>query len=157
MKIFKFILTTLLLLLVTSNAFSQTMTFVITEKESKNSEFSKEITVYTDVDLKKSDNIITLIKPNGDVVKNFDTTIYYEGVTSQEEIDELTNKIAGSIIAIVTIDIDTSQLGLTIGEVINNSQEILKSTSMSLCDLDFSSKAAIFDMNKKLAIYCLKN
>ena len=156
MKKLQFILAALFILLGTSNAFSQTMTFVITEAEGESSDFNKQIALYTDVDLQKGSDIKTLIKPNGDVIKNFDTTKYYEGVTSQEEVDERTNIIAGSNIAIVSIDIETNQLGLTIGEVINNPQEILKSTSMSLCDLD-SSKAAIFDMDKKLAIYCVKN
>ena len=157
MKKLQFILATLFILLGTSIAASQTMTFVITEAEGESTDFNKQIALYTGVDLEKNYNIMTLIKPNGDVIKDFDTTTYYEGVTSQEEIDELTSKIAGSKIAIVTIDVEANQLTLTIGDVVKGSQEILKTTSMSLCDLDFSSKAAVFDMDKKLAIYCVKN
>lgn len=157
MKKFKFILVTLFFLLITSNVSSQAMTFVITEQEGESSNYTKQIAMYTDVDLEKTGNIMTLIKPNGDVIKNFDTTKYYEEVTSQEEIDELTNKIVGSKIAIVTIGVEENQLTLTIGDVINGQNEILNSTAMSLCDLDFSGKAALFDLDKKLAIYCIKN
>ena len=156
MKKLQFILATLFILLGTSIAVSQTMTFVISEADRESTDYNIQIAMYTDVDLEKNDNIMTLIKPNGDVIKDFDTTIYYEGATSQEEIDELTSKIAGSKVAIVTIDVENNQLSLTIGVVVKGSQEILKATAMSLCDLDFSSQAALFDMEKKLGVYCVK-
>ncbi len=157
MRKFQFILAALFILLGTNIAFSQTMTFVVTEAEGESSDFSKQIALYTDVDLQKDGEIMILIKPNGEVLKDFNTTTYYEAVTSQEEIDKRTNKIAGSKIAIVTIDVANNQLTLIIGEVVNNPNEILKSTAMSLCGLDFSSKAALFDMETKIAIYCVKN
>lgn len=156
MKRLQFILVTLFILLGTSNAFSQKMTFVITEPEGESNDYNKEIALYTDVDLQKNGDIITLIKPNGDVIKNFNATAYYEGVTSQKEIDDLTISITGSKIVAVSINTAKNQLELTIGEVINDPKEILKTTSMSLCDLDFSSKAALFDMEKRLAVYCVK-
>ena len=156
MKKLQFIIVTLFILLGTSNAFSQTMTIVVTASENESSDINKNLATYTDVDFQKDGDIMTLIKPNGEVIKYFDTTTYYENATSQEEVNQLTNNIAGSEIAIVTIDKKNNLLKLTIGDVVNDTKEILKSTALSLCDLDFKSKAAVFDMNKKLALYCVK-
>lgn len=151
------ILLTLLLFLGRINTFSQnnTMTFVIVTSENGSEEFNKQIALYSDVNLDKETNILTLIKSNGEVVKNFDTSKYYEGAENQAEIEERTRKIVGDILAIVTIDPKNDQLSLTIGHAVFGQEEILETDLMSLTDLDFK-EAALIDMKNKLAIFCVK-
>ncbi len=149
MKKLQFILTTLFILLLTNHAFSQTMNFmVIASGGGQNA-------VYNDVARDKTDNIITLFKPNGEVVKDFDLVKYYEGVTSQKEVDELANKIVGSEIAIISIDTENNQLSLAIGDVTNT--DLISPTSISECDLDCISKTSIFDLGKDITIYMHNN
>ncbi len=149
MKKLKFILTALFILLLTNHAFSQTMDFMVVASGGGQN------AVYNDIARDKTDDIITLFKPNGEVVRDFDLAKYYEGDKSQEELEELTNKIVGSEIAIISIDTENNQLSFAIGDVTNT--DIISPTSMSECDLDCISKTSIFDMGKDITIYMHNN
>jgi len=150
MKKLQFILATLFILLLTNHAFSQTMDFMVTASGGGQN------AVYNDVSRDKTINIVTLFKPNGEVVKDFDLYKYYDGVTSQEEMDELTDKIDGYEVAVISINKENNQLILSIG-TIAKIKEIFNLTSRSECDLDSTSKISIFDMKKMTAIYMHNN
>jgi hypothetical protein len=144
-------------MLIISNTFSQSIKLIITQSESQNDDFSKSIATYNDIDTREDIGIMTLIKPNGDVVKHFDLEIYFAHCHNQAEVDELLNKLAGSTFIKVSLSIENDTVQLIIGDIINDSKNMVNISSVSTSGLDFSRETALFDIDKKTAIYCIKN
>ena len=160
MRNFKIISVFLLLTAFNSNIYSQetSMSVVVnTSNSEENINFLKNLANYPKIDISKTSNHITLIKPDGEVIQDFDTAKFYAGLSTQEEVNEKTKNILGSKIAIITIDIENNILTLSVGEVVEGMKDIFEMNAMTMNDLDFKKNAALLDMKNKIAIYCTKN
>lgn len=79
------------------------------------------VAVYKDI--KKSDTFLTVIKQNGEVLKNFDVETYFGGFASEEEFKERVNAIAGSKLAAISVD-ESGWLALSIGTVSASAEKV---------------------------------
>lgn len=128
-------------------------TCVVASSGQNPNDFNNTIATYTDIE-ERENMIITIIKKDGEVMTDVNLETYFQGANSQDEIDARTAELDGSKVAIIAPDRAENQLTLSIGEGVDDPDELLKSSSMSLSDLS-SSKSAVFDMGQKLAIYCV--
>jgi len=145
----KFTLMTLLTLFSLST-FAKTC--FVAQPEDNPNDYSSNLATFTDVE-KKDGNLIVLIKDNGEVVADFNVEEYYQGATTQEEVDNLTAMIKGSRIAMINTDSATNTLSLAIGRLNGDIEDMLNSSSAVTTDLS-SSKAALFDSTTSLVIFC---
>lgn len=130
---------------------------VATSTDDNPNDYNHTIATYSDVEMKDG-MIMTVITKDGDVLRNLNLETYYDGVTSQEEIDARSARLIGSQMAIISVDKKEGQLSLAIGDGTvpdpKRDDNLIDSSAMSLSDLS-SSKAALFDVKGNLAIYCV--
>lgn len=112
----------------------------------------RRVALYHDVE-KSNSTMMTLIKPNGEVLENFSTETYFEGVASQAEIEARKKEIVGSKLASVGVD-EQGRLILAIGTIQDSTEELFKSNAMMMGTTD--RLQVLFDMENKISITCNK-
>ena len=139
-----------LLSLLTNSVFAKTC--VVATAKPGSTDFENTIATYTNIETRET-MIMTVITKDGEIMTDLNLETYYDGVTTQEEVDARTKKLKESQISIISIEEEENQLTLAIGTG-QEGEELLKTDVMSMADLS-SSKSAVFDMNKRMTIYCV--
>jgi hypothetical protein len=116
--------------------------------------FSTNLALYSDMDTSKSRTIMTLINPDGSVVKNYDFSDIYDGVKDEAEINARTAAVAGGQIVLINIEQELGQVSLSTANLDNLGASVeFNADAMTLGDLD-TSKLALFNMNKGISVFC---
>ena len=141
----------LLLLAISLISFSSfSMVCSITEPGGDDNSYDSELARYENV-TQEGKSIMTIIKPNGEILKDYDMGKLYDGAHTWEEMKERTASFAGSKVAIIDIG-DHNQLIISIGNTYNDSRKIMKSNVMVIGSPD--STEVVFDFKNKIAISC---
>jgi hypothetical protein len=117
--------------------------------------FDQNLALYLDVDTTKEHTIMTIIKSNGEVLKDVDFEELFKGL-SLDELEALKKELDGGKIAYINVEKDQEQLALGLGDI-NFSQEISMKVGTAVIQSLDAKMNVVMDYKYKLSVTCMEN